>query len=334
MPEALLSTWMPASPAIERQLCGARIASVGAALPPTVRTNASFSKRLGLSESWIVERMGVRERRIAGPGDRLSDLAAEAGRLALERAGLEPAAVDLVLVASSSQDELMPNAAPLVAQELGALSAGAMDIGAACSGFLSALALAVGQIEAGRAANVLAVGADFSSRFVDPDDPRTGPLFGDGAGAVVVTGSTPPGHVGPILMWADGSRSDSVFAPRGGTIRMDGHDTFKQAANRLAAVTAEAVGAAGTSLEEIDVFVYHQANSRILRAVGERLGLSPERVVDCLDRYGNTSGASIPIALAEAEAAGMLEPGTRVLIGAFGAGLTWGATVVEWDHDA
>lgn len=317
-------------PTAELALRRAGIAGIGAALPAEVVSNAPIAAALGVSEDWIVARTGVRERRRAAAGDSLAGLAAAAGRAALSRAGITPEDVDLVLVATLTPDAVMPNAAPLVAQRLGARRAGALDVGAACTGFLGAVALAAGQVEAGRARTVLAIGAELMSRVTDAADKRTAALFGDGAGAAVISegGS---GVIGPVVMGADGSQADCVTLGHDDRrVRMRGQDTFRHAVARLSQSTREAVEAAGTTLERIDLFVYHQANARILAAVGERLGLPSDRVVSCIDRYGNTSAASIPIALAEADEQGLLRPGARVLVSAFGAGLTWGSGVIEW----
>jgi 3-oxoacyl-[acyl-carrier-protein] synthase III len=308
----------------------AGIAALGVAVPEEAVPNAPIAERLGVDEDWIVARTGVRERRRAAPGETLDALAADAGRVALERAALEPERLDLVLVATTTAESLLPNAAPLVAGRLGATHAGAIDVGAACTGFLSGLALASAQVESGRADHVLLVGADLMTRVLDPDDRRTAALFGDGAGAALVSAGG-PGLIGPVLQRADSTGAHCVTVGHDERLmRMRGQDTFRAAVARLSECTLQAAAAAELTLAEIDLFVYHQANGRILRAVGERLGLPTERVIDCTDSYGNTSAASVPIALAEADAAGMLQPGSRVLVGAFGAGFTWGAGVIEW----
>ena len=309
----------------------AALSSVGFAVPERVVANAEIAARVGVSESWIVSRTGVRERRFARPEERLEELATAAGRRALERAGLEPEQLDLVLVATMAADELTPNAAPLVAHNLGAGAAGAFDVGAACTGWLSAVAMAAGQVESGRCDHALVIGADLLSRLTDFADRGTAALFADGAGAAVVGPSAGSGEIGPVVLHVDGDGALTIQADHlERMIHMQGHDTFREAVRRMSESTAEAAELAGVELSEIDLFVYHQANSRILAAVGARLGLPPERVVDCIDRYGNTSSATIPIALAEAEAAGILEPGMTVLLSAFGAGFAWGAAVVEW----
>jgi 3-oxoacyl-[acyl-carrier-protein] synthase-3 len=307
------------------------MASVASALPARAVGNAEIAERLGVSEDWIVSRPGVRERRVAGPDERLDRLAADAAKLALERAGVEPEQLDLVLVGTFSADELTPNAAPLVAGLLGAHRAGAIDIGAACTAFLSAVALGAGQIEVGRARQVLVVGADLLSRYTDLDDKRTAALFGDGAGAVVLSAVEPPGRIGPVVQRADAGGAAWIHCGRDDhLLRMEGHETFQNAVARLSEVSRQAVEAAGLELDDIDLFVYHQANARILRAVGARLGLTGERVVDCIAGTGNTSAATLPIALSVAEQDGRLQPGAKVLLAAFGAGFTWAGAVIEW----
>ena len=309
----------------------ARIASVAMAVPEVVVTNEEVAARLGVEPGWIAKRTGIHERREAAPEERLSDIAARAGAAALERAGVEGADVDLVLVATTSQDEITPNTAPIVAHALGAGRASAMDIGAACTAFISALSVAAGQIEVGRARNALVIGIDVLRRFLDMDDSRTAPIFGDGGGAVVLTAGDGPGGVGSFALHSDGSLASAIYATReDAVIRMDGLDTFKNAVRRMAEATREALADAGLGTDDIDLFVYHQANSRILAAVGEELSLPADRVVDEIALYGNTSAGSIPIALAVAAADGRLRDGSRVLLGAFGAGFVWGAGVVEW----
>ncbi len=309
---------------------GAAVASVGVSLPAQRIATSVIAERLGVDEEWIVRRTGIRERRFAAPHETLEDHAAEAGRQALRRAGLTADRLDLILVATTTAEAILPNAAPLVAHKLGATAAGAFDIGAACSGFLSALAVGCGQIESGRARHVLVVGADFMSRITDPDDRATAAVFADGAGAVVLT-ATEESRIGPVVLGADGEGAGHIRIDRSDSlIRMRGHETFREAVARLSLVTHQAVQAAAVGIDEIDLFVYHQANGRILSAVGERLGLRPDRVVDCIGRFGNTSAATLPLALAFSEDEGRLAPGDRVLLGAFGAGFTWGATVIEW----
>ncbi len=310
---------------------GALAASVAVSVPKTVVSNAEISARLGVQEDWIERRTGIRSRRMAQPEERLETHATDCARAALQRAGIDPRDVDLVIVATTTSDELMPGTAPLVAHALGATRAGAFDVGSACTGFLSALSVGAAQIEAGRAACAVVIGADLMTRITDPQDRATAAVFADGAGAVVLERTAGPGRIGPIVLGADGSGAGHIAVERSDSvIRMRGHETFREAVARLTLCTHQAARAAGVPLDDIDLFVYHQANGRILSAVGERLGLAPERVVDCIGEYGNTCAATLPLALAFSEREGLLAPGDRVLLGAFGAGFTWGATVLEW----
>ncbi len=310
----------------------AALASVAMAVPDNVVSNATVAEGAGVTEQWIIHRTGVRERRHVTPGERLSDLAVAAGRGALEEAAVNPGEVDMVLVATLAADELTPNAAPIVAHELGAHRAGTMDVAAACTGYLSALSLAAAQIECGRCDNVLVIGADVMSRFVDKRDRGTAALFADGAGATLATAADDAGgRIGHIALHADGLGAPAIWATHEEkVIHMQGHDTFKAAVHRLSESTLETIEQAGLELDDIGLFVYHQANARILAAVGEKLGVEPERVIDCIDRYGNTSSATLPIAMADARERGMLEPGMNVVLAAFGAGFTWGAGVIQW----
>jgi len=318
----------------ETALRHAAVRSVASTLPERVVPNAPIASRAGVSEDWIVARTGIKERRVVAPDERLTDLAAAAGASALERAGLTADRLDLVLVGTTSQDELTPNAAPIVAHALGAHRAGAMDVGAACTAFVAALATAAAQIEAGRAEYVLVIGADVLTRHTDPEDKRTAALFGDGAGAAVLAAGEGPGGVGPVVQRCDGAGANFIIAPREDErIRMQGQDTFKHAVARLSEVTRQACAAADVAIEDIDLFAYHQANARITRAVGQRLNLDPDRVLDVIERTGNTSAASIPLALDAARRDERLRPGARVLLAAFGAGLTWGGCVVEWSEE-
>jgi 3-oxoacyl-[acyl-carrier-protein] synthase-3 len=286
---------------------------------------------VGVDAEWIERRTGIRERRYAAPGERVSDLAVAAGRVALKDAGLEASELDMVLVATVASDEITPAAAPIVANGLGAVNAAAIDVGAACSGSVAGLAHATAWIEAGRARHVLVIGAEILSRFIDFDDRRTAPLFGDGAGAMVVSLDA-SGEIGPFVFGSDGARADAIRIGRErGVLEMEGHETFLQAVHRLSTSTVEVVDLAGLALADIDLFVYHQANSRIITAVAERLGVPGERVFDCIADIGNTSAASVPLALGAAVAGGALNPGARIVLGAIGAGLSWGATVMTWE---
>ena len=259
----------------DRQQRAAALASVAMAVPEHVVTNATVAEGAGVTEQWIVHRTGVHERRHVSDGERLQDLATAAGRAALAEANVAAEDVDLVLVATVAADAILPNAAPLVARELGATRAGAMDLGAACTGFLSALALAAAQVEGGRSDNVLVIGAEVLSRFIDRSDRGTSALFADGAGAALVAPANGTGFISDIVLHCDAIGADSIRASHEEQIiHMQGHDTFKAAVQRMSESTVEVVGRAGLGLDEIDLFVYHQANARILTAVGEKLGLA------------------------------------------------------------
>lgn len=312
----------------------AGIASVAAALPPDRVANDEIAARVGVTPQWIEARTGIRERRRAAAGASLTALAAEAGQRALDAAGVDGADVDLVLVATFTQDELLPNAAPLIASQLGARGAAACDLGAACTGFVAGLSLAAAQIESGRARTALLIGADLLSRVTDGGDRQTAALFADGAGAVVL-GAGGPGRIGTTLVRSDASAAGSIVAGRDERlIRMEGHDVYRTAVRSLSQITLETLDAEGLGLGDVDLFVYHQANARITRAVGRRLGLPAERVVDCIGEQGNTGAATLPLALCHAAAEGRLRPGTRALLAATGAGFVYGAAVVEWDGEA
>jgi 3-oxoacyl-[acyl-carrier-protein] synthase III len=308
----------------------AGIVGLGTALPERRVSSAEVGARVGVTAEWIERRTGIRERRYAAAGERVSELAVSAGRIALEDADLDAAELDMLLVATLAPDEITPSTAPIVAHELGAGRAAAIDVSAACTGSLAGLAHATSWVEAGRARHVLVIGAEILTRFVDLDDRRTAPLFGDGAGAMVVSLDA-DGQIGPFVFGSDGGRASAIRAPREtGLLEMEGHETFLQAVHRLSTSTAEVVDLAGLALADIDLFVYHQANSRILTAVAERLELGDERVFDCIADLGNTSAASVPLALSAAVGSGALQPGARVVLGAIGAGLSWGATVMTW----
>jgi 3-oxoacyl-[acyl-carrier-protein] synthase III len=310
----------------------AAILSLAVAIPSGRLTNAELAGTLGVSEEWILSRTGIRERRRAQLGERLSAYATRAGEAALAQAGLTAAELDLVVVGTMTPDELTPNTAPIVAAELGAWRAGAFDVGAACNAFLTGIALAAGQIECGRADRALVIGVDFITRITDYADPRSAPLFGDAAGAVVLGPARPGGgRIGPIVLGADGSHRGAIVATHAERVlRVRGPEVYQQAVDRMSEVTLQALAAAGIRLEQVDLFVYHQANGRITRALGERLELVPERVVDCIESLGNAAAATLPLALEHARVDGRLHHGARVLLCSFGAGFTWGAGTIEW----
>jgi 3-oxoacyl-[acyl-carrier-protein] synthase-3 len=307
----------------------ARVIGLGHRLPDRVVPNGPIAERIGVDSDWIVRRTGIRERRYAAPDERTSDLAVAAARRALSDADRKPSDVDLVLVATMTPDELTPNTAPLVAEALG-IKVAAFDVGAACTGWLAALSVGAAQVETGRAECVLVIGAETLSRVTNMDDKRTASLFGDGAGAVVLSPDG-EGAIGPILLSSDGGMADTIVANHEDRLlQMDGHTTFNMAIKVLSESTVEACVRAGLTLDDIDLFVYHQANGRILKTVGEKLELPADRVADYVGEMGNTSAASIPMTLSLLREDGRLRPGQRLLLSAVGAGFTWGAGIVEW----
>ena len=309
---------------------GAQVAGLGTALPARVVSNAEATAHVDADDEWVRRRTGITERRWAAPDAQLADLAAEAGRCALVDANLSSTDVDLLLVATFTADHLAPHAAPLVADALGLGRAGAIDVGAACAGFVSALTLGGAMIEARRAARVLVIGAEILSRHTDGTDRQTAALFGDGAGAIVLE-ATQRGRLGPAVLGADGARSALIVAPRStGLIAMNGHEVFQHAVARMRAATLQACAAAELTLADVDLFVFHQANARILASLAHRLGLPEERVVEAIAHTGNTSSASIPLALEHARQDGRLRHGSRVLLAAFGAGFVWSAVTLTW----
>jgi len=309
----------------------ASVLGLGHYLPDEIVSNDEIGARIGVDDEWIVKRTGIRMRHRVAPGQGVTDLSIRAGRRALEDAGVDPGEIDLVLVASLSQDEMTPNAAPQVAYGLGAHRAGAVDVGAACSGWLSGLALAAGMIEVGRVDKVLLIGSEVLTRLANYDDRKTAALWGDGAGAVVL-GCDGGGSVGPVVLAADGGLADVITCTHEERLlRVEGHETFQTAVKRLTECTVAATDRVGWELGDIDLFIYHQANARILHAVAERLALPAEKVADYIGDTGNTSAASIPLTLALLREDGRLRSGQRLLLAAIGAGFTWGAGTVEWE---
>lgn len=303
---------------------------LGVALPEPVLSNRQVAARIGVDEEWILRRTGISERRQAPPGSHLSELASAAGQAALTDAEVDARELDLVVLASFTAEAVVPPVSARIAHLLGADGAATVDINNACTGFVSALAIADALIGVAAADRALVIGAEIISRHVDPDDRTTAAVFGDGAGAAVIAAGA-RGRVGPCVMGADGAQAHLITVdPSSGLLRMDGHETFKHAVSRLGEVALQACASAGVELGEVDLFVFHQANSRITRSLTARLGVDPAKVVDCIAAIGNTSAASIPLALEHARRDGRLNDGAVVLLAAFGAGLTWGATVLEW----
>jgi 3-oxoacyl-[acyl-carrier-protein] synthase-3 len=325
------------APAVARKPRGVRagIFGVGAAVPDRVVRNAELEARLDTSEDWIVRRTGICERRRLAAGQSLSQLGARAARSALRDAGRCAEDVDHVIVSTITADRLTPGLAPEVARLLGAHRAGAVDLNAACAGFVYALDHAAALVESGRASVVVVCGAEAMSRITDHEDRSTAVLFGDGAGAIVVAGGELELGCARFVLGADGAHGDLLYADRDErVIRMEGREVYRHAVRRMADATAEALRHERLDVEDIDLFVAHQANARILEATAAELGLPREKVFLNVERMANTSSASIPLALAQAEQDGRLRPGAIVALAAFGAGFVWGAGIVSWKERA
>lgn len=328
-----------AAPAARRTRLPARrppahagIFGLGAALPGRIVTNDDLARRLDTSDEWIVRRTGIRTRHWLEPGEPLAPLAAQACATALEDAGRVPAEVDRIIVATTTPDRIMPGLAPSVAALLGCPpSTGAVDLNAACAGFTYGLEEAAALVESGRAGVVLVCGADAMSRVTDFDDRGTAILFGDGAGAVVVAGGDLEVGIAGFVSGSDPSQSEALYVdPDQGMLRMEGPTVYRHAIARMVEATAEALARAGLGVDDVDLLVAHQANSRIIEAAAAELGLDADRVVLDVDRCANTSSATIPLALQRAEADGRLRPDAHLLMAAFGAGFVWSAGVVRW----
>lgn len=324
----------------------ARIVGTGAAVPKKLLTNADLEKLVDTSDKWITERTGIKERHIVSEGEKFSELCTKAADQALKRAHIKPEEIDMILVGTISGDMIFPATSCLVQKNLGASRAAASDIGAACVGFLYGLHFADGLIQSNKAENVLVIGGEILTRYVDWTDRSTCVLFGDGAGAVVLQATKGDHGILGSRMKSNGEYADFICMPGGGSnyppndpkslelklpyIRMKGNETFKVAVKAMADVTADLLKEQGFANEDVKVFIPHQANERIIDAVGARLKFPPERVFKNLDRYGNTSAASIPIALEECVQKEIIKAGDLVLMTAFGAGLVWGSVLVRW----
>ncbi|WP_329558156.1 ketoacyl-ACP synthase III [Streptomyces uncialis] len=322
------------------------LAGAGHWLPPRVLTNEELGDRLGTPATWLHSRTGIARRHVVQPGMATSDLAVEAGRLAMASAGTTE--VDTVIVATTTPDRICPPTAPEVAARLGQPQTAAFDLNAACSGFLYALAVVGGMIAAGTARTALVIGAETLTSLIDPQDRATSAIFADGAGAVVLRAGTPgePGTIGPVVLGSDGTGSDLIAVPAGGSRRplppapdtgarcltVSGPEVFRHAVTRMTSVTHQAISAAGWELDDVDRVVAHQANAHILAAVARKLGITPHRMATNIAHVGNTSAASIPLLLSQDAADGRIEPGDRLVLTAFGAGLTWAATTLVWPH--
>ena len=322
---------MTQTPSLRR----AGILGVGSFLPPKIVTNEDLAARMDTSDEWIASRTGIRARHLVEPGVLTSDLAAAAAQNALADAGLTAADLDLIVVASSTPDYpgSFPSTATVVQQKLGAARAAAFDLGAVCSGFAYALHVAAQMVAAGANRHVLVIGAETLSRVINWDDRSTAVLFGDGAGAVVVGEVAEGGYLGGLL-GADGAGGELLCVTRSGdcpgTIYQNGREVYKFAVQIMGEVAMQAVEAAGLRAEDIDLLIPHQANIRIIEKAAERMGLSRDKVMVHLDRCGNTSAASIPLALDAAVKSGRVQTGHLLVFVGFGAGLTWGANVLRW----
>ncbi|MCK9293702.1 MAG: ketoacyl-ACP synthase III [Desulfobulbaceae bacterium] len=320
------------------------VLGTGSALPERVLSNADLEKMVDTSDEWITTRTGIKNRRIAGPGEETSKLAAAAARRALDMARLAPVDIDMIIVGTITPDMGMPSCACLVQKELGATRAFALDINAACSGFIFCLDVADKYIKADPDMKILVVGAETLSSRVNWEDRNTCVLFGDGAGACVVTGTTEQRGMLASKLFSDGSLYKLLYmdsAPSmnkdlcskendGSYIKMAGRDVFKYAVRSMDMAIKNVLDSEQVSVDDIALIIPHQANIRILKSLGERLGVASEKVYINLDKYGNTSAASIPIALDESNREGRINPGDLVLLCAFGGGFTWGAALFRW----
>jgi 3-oxoacyl-[acyl-carrier-protein] synthase III len=304
---------------------------VGAALPEREIDNAFFEERLDTDDAWIVRRTGIRTRRWLEPGAPLAPLAAEACIEALADAGRTPDEVDQVIVTTITPDRVTPGLAPEVARIIGAHGAAAVDLNAACAGFLYGLDQAAALVETGRARVVLVCGAEALSRLTDTEDRGTAVLFGDGAGAVVVAAGELDRGVSRFVLGCDPEQGDLLFADNEDRkLRMQGREVYRHAVARMVEATREVLDDADLTAADVDLFVAHQANSRIIEAAANELGVPQDKLAINVDRVANTSSASIPLAIAQAEADGLLKPGATIALAAFGAGFVWGAGLVSW----
>lgn len=316
------------------------ITGLGCHVPERVLTNDELAAMVDTNDEWIRDRTGIRERRIAAADEALTDIALPACRRALEMAGADPASIDLLIVATVTPDMAFPSSAAILANQLGMPAAAAYDLSAGCTGFVYAITQAHGMLASGLAKRALVVGGDVLSKILDWTDRSTVVLFGDGAGAVVMEGVDEGGFLG-FELGADGGGGENLWLPGSGSrtfedpekfVKMNGREVFKFA-TRVMVSSAEAILAeCGKTVDDIDVYVPHQANVRIIDHAVRKLGVPKEKTVVNVDRYGNTSSGSIPLALADAADDGRLEPGKLVLLTGMGAGLTWGSALIEWTH--
>jgi 3-oxoacyl-[acyl-carrier-protein] synthase-3 len=331
------------------QANGARVSitGLGSHVPDRVLTNDELAKMVDTSDEWIVERTGIRERRLAGPDEAMTDIALPAARQALAQAGIDAVDLDLIIVATVTPDTMFPTTSALLADQLGAPDAAAYDLLAGCTGFMYALAQGYGMVASGLSQRALVIGGDVLSKIVNWSDRSTCVLFGDGAGAVVLERVAEGGFLG-FELGAEGAGGPHLSLPAGGSrlpassatvaaeqhfVQMNGREVYKFATRVLVSSATKLLDECGMSIDDVDVYVPHQANVRIIDHAVRKLGVPEERVVVNVDRYGNTSSGSIPLALADAAADGRLEPGRLVLMTGMGAGLTWGSALMEWTEE-
>ncbi len=332
-------------PKLDR-LRGVTIAGTGSAVPDRILSNADLEKMVETSDEWIVTRTGIKERRIIDPGQDNSDFATLASRRALEMAGIGPEDIDHIIIATVTPDRFLPSMSCTVQEKLGATGSAALDINAACSGFLYGMELAQSLIRTGASDAVLLLGSETLTRITDVTDRNTVVLFGDGSGAAVLRPCEPDTGVLSVKIGADGTQGDMLTIPAGGSrrpasaetvaarehfIRMRGNELFKYAVRAMEQVSRDALEEAGRPASELALLLPHQANQRIIDATAERLGLPTEKVMMNIERYGNTSAASVPILLDECVRNGKIKVGDLIELVAFGGGVTWGAAVIEWN---
>jgi 3-oxoacyl-[acyl-carrier-protein] synthase III len=314
------------------------ITGLGTYTPDRILTNDELSKLVDTSDEWIMERTGIKERRIAAPEQAMTDLALPAARIALEQAGVKPDELDLIIVATVTPDMMFPTTGSLLGDLLPAPDAAAYDLLAGCTGFVYALAQAHAMVSAGLSKKALVVGGDVLSKILDWTDRSTIVLFGDGAGAVVLERVEDGGFLG-FELGADGGGGEHLWLPGSGSrafenadrlVKMNGREVFKFATRVMVSSAESLLSELGRTIDDVDVYVPHQANTRIIDYATKKLGIPEDRVVVNVEKYGNTSSGSIPLALADAEADGRLQPGTMVLMTGMGAGLTWGSALMEW----
>jgi 3-oxoacyl-[acyl-carrier-protein] synthase III len=336
------------SPAGGKPRIRAHVTGWGRYVPSQVLSNKDLERMVDTNDEWIVSRTGIRERRVAAAHETTASMGAVAGLRAIHAAGIDPDEVDLILLATLTPDYWMPSTAALVKEAIGNTRAAAMDVAAACSGFVYGFATAQAWIEAGLAKHVLVIGAELLTRFLDYTDRSTCILFGDGAGAAVLSASTEPGGALGIELTTEPQGAYMIWLPAGGAksppsaetiargehyIRMEGKETYRFATKTMATTALESVRKSGLQPSDISLFIPHQANVRIIEAVAKGLGLSMDQIYTNVDRYGNTSAASVPIAMAEAVNEGRIKVGDKITVVAFGAGFTSGAVTIEWTAD-